>query len=598
MPVISDKSIAVLPFVNMSDSAENEYFSDGMTEEIINALAKIKELKVTSRTSAFSFKNQNLPIRQIGEQLQVAIILEGSVRLAGNKVRITAQLIDVAEDFHFWSETFDRNMEDVFAVQDEVSLLIADKLREHIGHLEVDDRLVDRFEIGLKTYQKYLQGRYFLMKLSVEDTEKAIALFEEVIDEEPGFPKAYLDINQGLAFLGTMGLIPAGEAFVRAQPFLEKAIQLGENLPETQLNLSWISCWQNWDLEKAYQHLTKAIDIRPSDEMYLTMSNILSIEGKFAAAFHYIDKALELAPFAPMNHHFKGFLYYLQEKYDQADPFFRKSLELQADLPFPHLYIGEGLLLRGRVEEGLAFFESLPEKGKGDLTKLGGATLAQAMMGNDSQTAAGIAALESSLESDAAGSALNFLIYIRTILGQIDLAFQLIEQGISQRQPIMLLLFTEPMLKPLRSHSRFQELREMAFGTVTAFDPSSRKYKKTLLKQSELSDYSQQLETLMATEKPYLQADLSLRKLATLLEIPPNYLSQLLNEGFDQNFADYINSYRLETFKEKVADPKQRHLTILALAYDSGFNSKTVFNTFFKRKTGQTPKAFWKSQVD
>ncbi|MFT6337825.1 MAG: TolB-like protein/class 3 adenylate cyclase, partial [Halioglobus sp.] len=131
------KTIAVLPFVNMSSNPENEYFTDGMTEEIINALAKIKSLKVTSRTSSFFFKNKNISIPQIGQELNVSTILEGSIRLSGNKMRITAQLINVADDFHFWSESFDRSMEDIFAVQDEISLLIADKLREHIGHFDI-----------------------------------------------------------------------------------------------------------------------------------------------------------------------------------------------------------------------------------------------------------------------------------------------------------------------------------------------------------------------------------------------------------------------------------------------------------------------------
>ncbi|MBL4702905.1 MAG: helix-turn-helix domain-containing protein [Flavobacteriales bacterium] len=592
-----DKSIAVLPFVNMSGSMDNEYFSDGMTEEIINGLAKIKGLKVTSRTSAFSFKNKNVPIQQIGRQLNVSTILEGSVRLSGNIVRITAQLIDAVEDFHFWSETFDRELKDVFAVQDEVSLLIADKLREHVGHFDIDENLIDRFDIPVETYKKYLKGRYYLMKLNLPDTEKAISILEEVISDEPDFPRAYLDINQGYAFLGTMGLIPAQDAFVKARPFLGKAIELGENLPQTQLNLAWISCWQNWDLEMAYQHLNRALEVQPSDEIYLTIANILSVQGKFDAAFHFIDKALEIAPLSSVNQHFKGFLYYLQEQYEKSIPFFERSLELQPELPFPHLYFGSALLLMGRKAEGLAYFEGLQEKGTDDLTKLGGITITHALMANETEATKGMAKLEGFLETSAAGSALNFLILCQTLIGNTDRAIELVERGISNRQPMMLLLNTEPLVKSLRSIPRFQELMQQAIGIETSFDPSIRKYKKALLNKTDLSNYSNQLETLMLEECPYLNPDLTLRSLALLLEIPPNYLSQLLNEGLDKNFAEYINTYRLEAFMGKVVDPKQQHLTILALAYDSGFNSKTVFNTFFKKKTGKTPKVYWKEVV-
>lgn len=601
MTLLPAKSIAVLPFVNMSSRTENEYFSDGMTEEIINALAKIKGLKVTSRTSAFSFKNKNLPIQQIGEQLKVSIILEGSVRLSGNTVRITAQLIDVAEDYHFWSETFDRAMQDIFAVQDEVSVLIADKLREHVGHFEMEDNLVERFDIGVSAYKKYLRGRFHLMKLTLPETERAISIFKEVIEEEPLFPRPYLDINQGYAYLGTMGMIPAMEAFGKAQPYLEKGIELGPELPETQLNLAWISCWNEWNLKKSYRHLTRAIDLRPSDDKYLTMSNTLSVEGKFEAAFHYIDKALELAPFSSVNHHFKGFLHYLSEDYEAAIPWFEKSLELQPELPFPHLYFGRALLMLGRLEEGLAYFEALPDSNSGDLAKLGGMTQAFIMLGRAEEAEAGMKKLKDCLDSDARGSAMSLLVVCQVQEGKLDLAMEWVEKGISEHLPNMLLLFTDPLVKSLRSEARFLELRQHTLGsegrTETGFDPESRKYKKTLLKKDELEDYCRKLEELMSAQKPFLQPDLSLRSLAALLDIPPNYLSQLLNEGFDQNFADYVNTYRLETFKQKVADPGQRHLTILALAYDSGFNSKTVFNTFFKKKTGQTPKEYWKSAL-
>ena len=592
------KTIAVLPFVNMSSDEGNEYFSDGMTEEIINALAKIKPLKVTSRTSSFFFKNKNLPITQIGEALNVSTILEGSIRLSGNKMRLTAQLIDVAEDFHFWSETFDRSMDDIFAVQDEISLLIADKLREHIGHFEIEDKLVDDYGLPVKTYQRYLKGRYFLMKLTKADTEKAISIFEEIIVEQPRFPLAYLDVNQGYAFLGTMGLMPSGEAFMRAKPFLDKALELNKNLPESQLNLSWISSWQNWDFESAYKHITKAIELRPSDQMYLTMANLLAVEGKFKAALNYIDKALQLDPFSAMNIHFKGFIYYLQEKYEKAIPFFEKSLSIKPDLPFPNLYIGIILLLSGRSQEGLAFFQNLPEKNEGNLTKLGGTALSHAFLGDLSSAEKYISNLEEKLQTDSIGSAMNFLILIKTTMGKYEEAIELLEKAIAYRLPLVLLLYTEPIIKPLRSMPRFQELMRQIFGKETNFELSSKKYKKSLFSRKLTNQYKEQLITLMTKEEPFLNSDVTLRNVAEMLEIPPNHLSQLLSEGFNQNFSEFINSYRLEFFKTKVADPSFRHMTILGLAYESGFNSKTVFNTFFKKSMGITPKAYWKEVVN
>jgi len=588
------KSIAVLPFVNMSSSQENEYFSDGMTEEIINALAKIKSLKVTSRTSSFFFKNKNIPVPQIGKQLNVSIILEGSIRLSGNMMRITAQLIDVVDDFHFWSETFDRSIENIFAVQDEISLLIADKLREHMGHFDIEDHLVNAPEIPIEVYKRYLKGRYHLMKLNLVDTEKAISIYQEVIAEHPSFPLPYLDINQGYAFLGTMGQINAQEAFIKAKPFLDKALELDKNLPQSQLNLAWIACWQDWDIETCYKHLNKALEIRPADDIYLTMANTLVVDGKFEAALTYINKALQLDPFAAINHHFKGFIFYLMGQYEKAIPFFEKSYNLKPDLLFLQVEWGKNLLLMGKKEESLAFFQKLPDDQKGDLTNLGGSTLAYAALGNIVKAKNGIAKLEEALQTDSMGSAMNFLILCKTTLGKYEEAIQLIEKGISYRLPMMLLLQTEPILKPLRNIPRFQELMQQIFAKGHSYIPSKKKYKKSSLKEADVERYYIQLEEYIATKKPFLQANLSLRELAKMIDIHPNYLSELLNEKMGKNFSAYINHYRVEEFKAIAQKPKNAHISLLGLAYESGFNSKTAFNTFFKKETGMTPKQYLK----
>jgi tetratricopeptide (TPR) repeat protein len=488
-------------------------------------------------------------------------------------------------------------MEDIFAVQDEISLLIADKLREHIGHFDIEKHLVESPNIPVEVYKKYLKGRYYMMKLTLSGTEKSILIFKEVISEQPQFPLPYLGINQGYAFLGTMGLLPAPESFAKAKPFLDKALTLDKELPESQLNLTWIACWQNWDIESAYRHINKALELRPSDVILLTMSNILTVEGKLDAAQNYIDKALQLDPFSAMNHHYKGFLFYLQGKYEKALPYLEKSLQLKPDLPFPHIYMGAIPLLTGQASDGLTFFQNLPENEGGDLTKLGGTTLAYAALEDDNKTADGIAKLEAALDTDSMGSAMQFLILVKTMMKKYDEAIQLIEQAVRYRLPLALLIYTDPILKPLHSIARFQELMQQIYGKKSNIDFSKRKYKKPLFNEALLKKYQHQLEALMANEKPYLDPGLTIRSLAKILEIPSNHLSQLLSEGFDKNFSEFVNTYRLEAFKSKAADPSQQHLTLLALAYDSGFNSKTVFNTFFKKMMGKTPKAYWKEVV-
>jgi adenylate cyclase len=451
------KSIAVLPFVNMSSNAENEYFSDGMTEEIINALAKIKELRVTSRTSSFFFKNKSIPISRIGQALNVSAILEGSIRLAGNRMRITVQLIDVAEDFHFWSETFDRSLEDVFAVQDEISLLIADKLREHLGHFRIEDKLVVAPEIDVESYQHYLRSRYHMLKMSKPDIELGLALLQKVIQENPDFALAHLGIHHGYAMLGTLGLMPASAAFLKGKPFLDRAIELDPNLPECQLHLAWISFLQHWDLEGAYHHLKKAFEMRPVVDFYQSMASVLVAEGKFDDALHHIEIAKELDPFSEINYHLHGFVLYAQEKYAEAIEQFEKSVNLKPDSQVSLLYWGQALLLQGRANEGLDFFQNLSEQ-TDYLLKLGGTTLAHATLGNNDEVKIGIAKLESSLQTESMDRALNLLILCRTVMGDQEEALRLIEQGVTNRLPMMLYLSIEPMLKPLHADPRYREL--------------------------------------------------------------------------------------------------------------------------------------------
>lgn len=593
-PAEETKSIAVLPFVNMSSAAENEYFSDGMTEEIINALAKIKELRVTSRTSSFHFKNQQIPIAQIGEALNVSTILEGSIRLSGNKMRITAQLIDVADDFHFWSETFDRSVEDIFAVQDEISLLIADKLREHLGHFDIDDQLVEDPHLPVDTYQEYLRGRYHLLKMRKTDIEKGLSILLGIVHRQPDFALAHVGVHLGYTLLGTIGLMPADEAFALGQPYLDEALALDENLPECQLNLSYMAFLQKWDLEGTYAHLAKSFALRPSVEYHQSMASTLVAEGKFAAARNYIETALQMDPFSPINHHLQGFIDYCTEDYPAAIRSFAKAVDLKPDFSVSVLYWGQALLLMGRKREGLTFFEQQPRDGKGDIVRLGGTTLAYAALQDETKVQAGLHQLQRFLETDLMGRAMNLLILCHAMLGEKEKSLDFIERGIQLRLPMMVYLSVEPMLQNLRMLPRFQKLMQQILRKKSSIAKARRKYQQPLFDQEELTEYQQQLEQLMSEEKPYLDPKLTLRDLAGMLEIPPNHVSQLLNEGVGKNFSDYVNAYRLKTFKAKVDDPGQRHLTILALAYESGFNSKTVFNTYFKKVMGMTPRSYWK----
>ena len=262
--VINNLSIAVLPFKNMSSNLENEYFCDGLTEEIINALAKIKGLKVTSRTSSFFFKDKDIAISKIGGELNVSTILEGSVRLSKNTIRITAQLIEVQNDFHFWSETWDRKLENIFETQDEISLLIANKIRENFGHFEIDDKLVTKQTDYIEAYQYYLKGNFHFQKWNPKDLELSKQFYQKSLEIDATYAQSNFGLSQYYTMMAGLGFLPKNEAFTKANQYIDKALELNPHLPEAHYGLAGISYWYEWDFNKTIQHLIKALDINPN----------------------------------------------------------------------------------------------------------------------------------------------------------------------------------------------------------------------------------------------------------------------------------------------------------------------------------------------
>jgi TolB-like protein/AraC-like DNA-binding protein len=591
-----EKSIAVLPFVNFSSDPENEYFADGMTEEIINALTKVKNLNVTSRTSSFYFKNKDIPLKQIGNELNVSTILEGSIRISKKQMRLTAQLIDVEEDFHFWSETFDRSLEDIFAVQDEISLMIADKLREHLGHMEVDEHLVESPDIPVEAYKRYLKARFFIFKMEKSSIEEGLKVLKLIVTEYPNYTDAHLSIHLAYTLLGTIGLIPSAEAFLLGSPSLEKAIRLDKNKPECQLNLAWMTLLQEWNITKTYEHLNKISEAKPIIDFYQSMAATLVAENKTKAAHQYIQTAFQLDPFSHINYHLKGFIYYVNKEYVKAIENFQMALQLNQDFTASILYLGQAYIMIDKYEKANEIFSRVDDDRLKDILGLGGRTLVAAAQNDQENVLGGIGLINNYLESELAERAIYFLILIYTLLKNEEKTLHYIKTGIESRLPMMIYMDVEPMLSNLKSNP---EISSSLNGILFIDKPNknTRKYQKVLLTKNEIIAKENELLLLMANEKPYLNPDLTLRDLAAMIEMPPNYLSQLLNEGVQKNFAEFINTHRVEDFKEKALNPNFKHMSLLGIAYESGFNSKTTFNTYFKRLTGLTPKAFVNTNI-
>ena len=256
---LTEKSVAVLPFVNMSADPENEYFSDGISEELINALTRVEGLLVTSRTSSFAFKGKNHDIREIGSKLDVGTILEGSVRKAGNKVRITAQLIKTSDGYHFWSEVFDRELEDIFEVQDEISKKIASKLKKELVDEMTKEPLVKSRTKDLEAYNLLLKGKFYFHKWSPPDVFKALEFFKNASKKDPNYPLPYTCIAGCYSFLGATGYLPPQDAYPKAKEYALKSLELDSYLPEAHLSIGIVKLFFEWDWEGVKKSLPLSV---------------------------------------------------------------------------------------------------------------------------------------------------------------------------------------------------------------------------------------------------------------------------------------------------------------------------------------------------
>ncbi|MEO8514540.1 MAG: adenylate/guanylate cyclase domain-containing protein [Ignavibacteria bacterium] len=289
--------LAVLPFVNMTNDPENEYFSDGITEELLNVFTKVDGLQVTSRTSSFAFKGKNTDIREIGIQLNVDRILEGSVRKAGNRVRISAQLINTADGYHIWSENFDRNLTDIFEVQDEISSIIVNKCRANLTAKEHDEKLVKVPTRDLNAYTFFLKGLHFYNKITPKNVKKAIEFFEKAITLEPNYANAYAMAAEAYAYLGSTGQIQPNEAFAVVHKYSDKAIQLDSTLSTGYAAKGSAYLLYDWKWNEAYESLQKAIALNPAaTDAHQLLSFYYLITGRKSDAVDIMEKALEADP--------------------------------------------------------------------------------------------------------------------------------------------------------------------------------------------------------------------------------------------------------------------------------------------------------------
>ncbi|GAA0743512.1 hypothetical protein GCM10009431_16730 [Gaetbulibacter jejuensis] len=574
----------------MSNDIDNEYFSDGITEEIINALSNIKALKVIARTSSFAFKGKQVDVRDVGKELNVSTILEGSVRKANNRVRISAQLIDTSDGTHYWSKNFDRELDDIFKLQDEISLLIADKIRENFGHFNVDDSLVTHHNISTESYHNYLRAKKLISRFNKVDVFKGISILKEIIEQHPTFALAHVNIHYAYNILAAGGLMPVKEAFEIGGNYLETAHNLKVDLPEVHHSLGWDALNKKWDFKAAACHLKKALELKPGySDAHQKLFITLILEGNLEEANTHINTAYTLDPLNDLNNYFKGYNAYINKDENAVKKHFKRCFEINNKFIVGYGIYALALAYHKQPKHIIEVAQSIPEMEGSKMEQLIMTTLAHAVMQDTANVEANLELLKPLLNTDSRERVRFFLIYIYTLLKQYDKALDLIDEGITHKEPLMTLVKVDPLLEPLHNLERFKKQLDVIFALSNESKPQTESTEKQLLSKTQITHYKTAILDLMVNEECFLNTTLSLRTLADKIDIHPNHLSWLLNASFKKNFNDFINTYRLEYFKTIALKPEFKHITILGLAYDSGFNSKSVFNTFFKKTEGITP---------
>jgi TolB-like protein/Flp pilus assembly protein TadD len=452
--------LAVLPFVNMSSDPENEYFSDGITEELLNALAKVNEIKVTSRTSAFAFKGKNEDIRDIAIQLNVDKVLEGSVRKSGNRVRIAAQLINASDGYHIWSEVYDRNLTDIFAVQDEISNIIADRLKENLSTDQQKEHLVNAPTKNITAYTYYLKGLHYWNKITPADVQKSIEFFERAIDIEPGYAQAYAMAASAYSMMGARGQMLPDKAFQVVHRYADKALELDDTIAESHIAKANAYLLYDWKWDQACTALEKAIDLNPAImEAYHLLGLYNIAVGKKEKAVQLLEQAEQIDPLSPGITLTLGSMYTFARRFDdsikQADKLLEIDPEMRAALEMKAWSTG----MKGNWAQALPLFKEVHRLINHPLKGLMGLAFAYGILGYREEALSCIQKLEqrqmeepnSVVDADLAAAWYG--------LGDRDKTFYYLNQCIDKKIGPVSYFIEYPAFDGIRNDPRYRELK-------------------------------------------------------------------------------------------------------------------------------------------
>jgi serine/threonine-protein kinase len=450
------RSIAVLPFVNASPDPNNEYLSDGITDELINALAKIDGLRVASRTSVFALKGKAQDVRAIGALLGTGVILEGTVRQSVDRLRITAQLSSTDDGRLLWSERYDRKLDDVFAIQDEIARTIVTTLRA-VSFADLDEPVARRYTANVKAYGLYLRGRFEWNKRTRDSVNQAIVLFEQAIAEDPGYALAYTGLSDSYALHVDYRSIPVAEGLDRAKMYARKALELDETLAEAHASLAWVSFIHDWDWDEAAREFRRAIELDPRyASAHQWYAFLLICRGNIEEALIEGHTSLELDPASVSGRRSIGWLYYYARRWDQARYHLGRAIAMNPMAEESYRVLGFTLAEQGQFTEAERVLrEAVDLPGSVVYAKAAlGYVLARA--GKRDEALALVRDLEEMATHGYVSPVAFGYIYLG--LGDVEQALHWIERAHDERRGWLAYLNVTPIFDPVRSDPRFQAL--------------------------------------------------------------------------------------------------------------------------------------------
>jgi TolB-like protein/Tfp pilus assembly protein PilF len=451
-------SIAILPFANMSADAENEYFCDGLAEELLNALSKIEDLKVAARTSAFSFKGKSSDVGDIGQKLGVKTVLEGSVRKSGNRLRISVQLVNAADGFHLWSERYHREMQDIFDLQDEITLAVVDALKLKLFG-EDRSELLKKGTTNAEAFELYMRGRYFWNRRRIDDFGRAIEQFEKAIEIDPSYVLAYTGLADCFIFLGYYEAFPPSVVGPKAEAVLRKAIEMDATQAELQASMAVYKIYFEFDWKGGEEGLLRAIDLNPKlITARYWYAQVLTALGRFDEAIEQCRIALELDPLNLIASGNVARGLYVAHRFDEAIELCQRTLEIDANFYVTHAMLGLIYHEAGKKDDAVrhlriaASTSDIPF-----ITSLLGFVLAKSGRADEAKQ---ILAAYVEQSKQRYISPIPFcLIYLG--LGEIATAMDWLDKAWEERSIQLMWLKTELVFDSVRSEPRFKKVLKL-----------------------------------------------------------------------------------------------------------------------------------------